>query len=90
MEKTREFQKNIYFYFIDYDLWSSILWIKTRNIFEEMGVPDHLSCLLRNLHGGKKQYLEPDVEQWTGSKLGKEFTKAVYAHPFYLTYMQST
>ena len=69
---------------------SSILWITTWKIFEEMGVPDHLSCLLRNLHGGKKQYLEPDVEQWTGSKLGKEFTKAVYAHPFYLTYMQST
>ena len=38
----------------------------------------------------KKQQLEPDMEQWTGSKLGKEYTKAVYGHLAYLTYMQST
>ena len=38
----------------------------------------------------KKQQLEPDMEQWTGSKLEKEYIKAVYCHPAYLTYMQST
>ena len=38
----------------------------------------------------KKQQLEQDVEQWTGSKLGKEYVKAVYCHPAYLTYIQST
>ena len=38
----------------------------------------------------KKQLLEPDTEQQTGSKLGKEYVKAVYCHPVYLTYMQST
>ena len=38
----------------------------------------------------KKQQLEPDMEQWTGSKLGKEYVKAEYCHPAYLTYMQST
>ena len=38
----------------------------------------------------KKHQLEPDMEQWTGSKLGKEYVKAVYCHPAYLTYMQST
>ena len=38
----------------------------------------------------KKQQLEQDMEQWTGSKLGKEYVKAVYCHPAYLTYMQST
>ena len=38
----------------------------------------------------KKQQLETDIEQWTGSKLGKEYVKAVYCHPVYLTYMQST
>ena len=38
----------------------------------------------------KKQQLEPDMEQWTGSKLGKEYDKAVYCHPAYLTYIQST
>ena len=37
----------------------------------------------------KKQQLEPDMEQWTGSKLGKEYVKAVYCHLAYLTYMQS-
>ena len=38
----------------------------------------------------KKQQLKPDMEQWTGSKFGKEYIKAVYCHPAYLTYMQST
>ena len=38
----------------------------------------------------KKQQLEADMEQWTGSKLGKEYIKAVYCHPVHLTYMQST
>ena len=38
----------------------------------------------------KKQQLEPDMEQWTGSKLGKEYVKAVYCHSAYLTYMQIT
>ena len=38
----------------------------------------------------KKQQLEPDMEQWTGSKLGKDYDKAIYCHPAYVTYMQST
>ena len=38
----------------------------------------------------KKQQLQPDMEQWTGSKLGKEYKKTAYCHPAYLTYMQST
>ena len=38
----------------------------------------------------KKQQLEPDTEQWTGSKLGKKCVKAIYCHPAYLTYMQNT
>ena len=38
----------------------------------------------------KKQQLEPDMEQWTGSKLGNEYVKAVFCHPAYLTYMQKT
>ena len=38
----------------------------------------------------KKQQLEPDMEQWIGSKFGKEYIKAVYCHPTYLTYMQDT
>ena len=55
----------------------------------EMGIPDHLTCLLRNLYACQEQ-LELDMEQQTGSKFGKEYFKAVYCHPVYLTYMQST
>ena len=58
-------------------------------ILKEMGIPDHLTCLLRNLQV-KEQQLEPDMEQQTGSKLGKEYVKAAYCHPAYLTYLQST
>ena len=38
----------------------------------------------------KKQQLEPDMDQWTGFKLGKEYVKAIFWHPAYLTYMQNT
>ena len=38
----------------------------------------------------KKQQLEPDMEPWTGFKLGKDYVKTIYSHPAYLTYMQST
>ena len=63
---------------------------KLWEIFPEMGIPDHLTCLLRNLYAGQKQQLELDMEQQTGSRLGKEYVKAVYCHRAYLTYMQST
>ena len=55
-----------------------------------MGIPDHLTCLLKICMEVSMQQLEADLEQWTGSKSGKEYIKAVYAHPAYLTYMQST
>ena len=62
---------------------------KLWEILEEMGIPGHLTSLLRNLYAGQ-EVTEPDMKQWTGSKLGKEYVKAVYCHPAYLTYMQST
>ena len=55
-----------------------------------MGIPDHLTCLLRNHCAGQNQQLELNIGQWTGSKLGKEYVKAVYCHPANLTYTQST
>ena len=55
-----------------------------------MGIPYYLTCLLRNLYAGGKQQLELDMEQQTGSKEEKEYVKAVYCHPAYLTYTQST
>ena len=42
-----------------------------------MGTPDHLTCLLENLYIGQEEQLELDMEQWAGSKLGKEYLKAV-------------
>ena len=55
-----------------------------------MGIPDHLTCLLRNLYAGQKQQLELDMEQQRDSNTGKEYVKAVYCHPADLTYMQSS
>ena len=63
---------------------------KLWKILQEMGMPDHLTCSLRNLYAGKKQQLELDMEQQMGSQSGKEYVKAVYCHPAYLTYMQCT
>ena len=69
MEKAREFQKNIYFCFIDYaKAFDCMDHNKLWKILQEMGIPDHLTCLLRNLYAGWKQQLELDMEQQTGSK----------------------
>ena len=54
-----------------------------------IGIPDHLTCLLRNLYAGQ-EVTELDMEEQTGSISGKEYVKAVCCHPAYLTYMQST
>ena len=63
---------------------------KLWKILEEMGIPDHLTCLLRNRYGGQEAKLELDVEEQTDSKQEKEYIKAVYYHTAYLTYMQGT
>ena len=60
-----------------------------QKILKEMGIPDHLNCLLRNMYVGQEE-TELDMKQLTGSKLAKEYHKAVYCHPAYLTSMQST
>ena len=77
IEKAREFQKNTYFCFIDYakdfdSVDHNKLWPVSWEICMQV----------------RKQELELDVEQQTGSKLGKEYVKAVYCYPAYLTYMQ--
>ena len=88
IKKAREFQKNIYFCFIDYmKAFDCVDHNKLWKILKELGILYHLTCLLINLYFIKKQQLEPDMEQQTGSKLGKEYVKAVYCHPASLTYM---
>ena len=85
IKKARELQKNIYF-FIDYaKAFDCVGHNKLWKILNEMGIPDHLTCLLRNLYAGQEATVRTDVQ--TGSKLGKEYVKAVYCHPAYLTYM---
>ena len=80
-----------YFCFIDYTkAFDCVDHHKLWKILKEMGIADHLTCLLRNLYVGRKQQLELDMEQQTGSKQEKEYVKAVYCHPAYLTSMQST
>ena len=59
-------------------------------ILKEMGIPGHLTCLLRNLCAGQEATVRTLHEQLTGSELGKEYDKAEYCHSVYLTYMQST
>ena len=76
IEKARESQKNIYFYFIDYaKAFDCVDHHKLWKILKEMEIPDHLTYLLRNLYAGEEATVRPDIEQWTGSKLGKEYSK---------------
>ena len=74
MEKAREFQKNIYFCFIDYAKACDYVDHKLWKIFQEMGILDHLTCLLRNLYASRKQQLELDMEQQTGSNRKKSMS----------------
>ena len=83
-------QKNIYICFIYYAIaFDCVDHNKLWKILKEMGIPDHLTCLLRNLYACQEA-TEQDMEQQTVSKSGKEYIKAVYCHLAYLTYMQST
>ena len=67
VEKARELQKNIYFCFTNY-AFNCVDHNKLWKILKEMGIPDHLTCLLRNLYAVRKQQLELDMEQQTGSQ----------------------
>ena len=67
-------------------VWITKLW----KILKEMGIPYHLTCLLKNLYAGQEATVKTGYEQQTGSKLGKEYVKAVYCLPAYLTSVQST
>ena len=89
IKKAREFQKNIYFCFIDY-AFDCVDHNKLWKIPKEMGMSDHLTCLLRNLYTGQEatDRTEHGTTDWF--QIGKVYFKAVYCHPAYLTYMQNT
>ena len=66
------------------------VWITTNcGKFLEVALPYHLTCILRNLYAGEEATVRTGHGKWTGSKLGKEYVKAVYCHHAYLTSMQS-
>ena len=90
-EKAREFQKSIHFCFIDYaKAFGSVDPNKLWQIQKEMGISDHLTCLLRNLYAGQEATVRTGNGTTDWSQIGKGVVKAVYCHPAYLNYMQST
>ena len=89
--KAREFQKNIYFCFTDYaKAYDCVDHNKLWTILQEMGIPDHLTCLLRNLYAGQEATVRTGHGTTDWFQIDKEYIKAVHCHPAYLTYMQST
>ena len=90
-EKAREFQKNIYFYFTDYTKGLDCVdHNKMWKILKEMGIPDHLTGLLINLSAGQEATVRTRHGTMDWFQIGKGVHQAVYCHPAYLTYMQST
>ena len=88
---SSEFQKN-YFCFIDFaKAFDCVDHNKLWKILKEVGIPYHLTSLLRHLYAGQEATVRTGHEKtdWF-FKLGKEYVKAIYCHPDYLTYMQST
>ena len=79
-KKNKEVPPKIYFCFTDYTkAFDCVDHNKLREILQEMGIPEYLICVLRNLQI-KKQQLELDMEQQTDSKLEKEYIKAVFCN----------
>ena len=75
IEKATEFQKSIYFCFIDYaKTFDCVDHNKLWEIIQEVGIPDHLTSFLRNLYASQEE-TELDMEQQTSSKLGKEYIR---------------
>ena len=83
--------KNIYFCFIDYAKASDCVdHNKVWNILKEAEIPDHLTCILRNLYAGQVATVRTGYGTRDWFQIGKEYIKAVYCHLAYLNYMQST
>ena len=90
-QKKQEFQKNIHFCFIDYaKAFDCVDHNKLWKILKEMGTPDHLTCPLRNLYADHEATVRTGHGTIDWFQIGMGYVKAVYCHPAYLTYMQST
>ena len=87
-KKQENSRKNICF--IDYTkAFDCVDHNKLWKMLQEMGIPDHLTCLLRNLYAGQEATVSTGYGTTDWFQIGKGFIKAVYCHPAYLTYMQS-
>ena len=91
IEIAREFQKIIYFCFIDYaKAFDCVDHNKLWKILKEMGIQDHLTCLLRNLYAGQEVTVRTGQETTDWFQIGKGVHQGIYCHPAKLTYMQNT
>ena len=91
IKNAGEFQKNICCCFIDYaKAFDCVDHNKLWKILEEMGIPYHLTCLLRNLYADQEATVRTGHGTTDWFQIGKGVCQAVYCHPAYLTYMQST
>ena len=87
----KKIPQNIYFCFTDYTkAFGYVDYDKLWKILKEMGIPDPLTCLLRNLYAGQEATVRIGHRTTDWFQIGKGVVKAVYCHPAYLTYMQST
>ena len=88
---SQEFQKTLHFCFIDYaKAFDCVDHHKLGKILKEMGIPDHLTCLLRNLYAGQEATVRTGHETIDWFQIGKGVHQGYFCHPVYLTYMQST
>ena len=91
LKKQESSRKNIYFWFIDYaKAFDCVDHSKLWKILKEMGISDHLTCPLRNLYAGQEATVRTGHEATDWFQIGKGVCKALYCHPAYLTYTQST
>ena len=89
--KGKRVQKKLYFCFIDYaKVFDCVAHNKLWKNLKEMGIPDHLTCFLWNLYAGQEATVRTGHGTMDWLQIGKEYVKAVYCHPAYLTSMQST
>ena len=92
IEKAKVFQKNIYFCFIDYaKAFDCVDHNKLWKILKEMGIREHLTCLLRNLYAGQEATVKTGHAPTEWFQVRKKVCQGcIYCHPAYLTSMQST
>ena len=91
IKKAREFQKNIYFGFVNYaKAFDCVDQNKLWKILKEMEIPNQLTCLLRNLYAGQETTVKTGHGTTDWFQIGKGIYQVVYCHPAYLTYMQRT